>query len=56
MKIIITEEYNGRTIKDWLYENGVSRALITRLKKTEDGITLNGSHATVRRIDRKSVV
>ena len=50
MKITITDEYGGRTIKDWLYENGVSRALITRLKKTEDGITLNGVHATVRKI------
>ncbi len=50
MEITIGSEYDGRTIKDWLYENKVSRALITRLKKSEDGIRLNGSHATVRRL------
>lgn len=52
MEIRITEEYDNRTIKDWLYANGVSRALITRLKSLEDGICLNGSHATVRKLMR----
>ncbi|MBQ8508972.1 MAG: RluA family pseudouridine synthase [Clostridia bacterium] len=50
MRIVIDADFAGRTVKDWLYSHGVSRSLITRLKKLEDGITVNGEHATVRRL------
>lgn len=50
MKITITEAQDGITVKDWLYKNKISRALITHLKKIENGITVNGEHATVRRV------
>ena len=52
MRIPVSEDYDGRTVKDWLYKNNISRALITRLKKSERGITVNGSHVTVRYILR----
>ena len=41
---------NGRRIKDLLSDFGVSSALLTKLKQTENGITLNGKFA--RTIDR----
>ncbi len=50
MQITVDSRFDGRTVKDWLYQNGISRTLITRLKKREDGIRLNGCHATVRAI------
>lgn len=50
MDITVTKELAGITVKDWLYKNGISRGLITHLKKLEDGITVNGEHATVRRV------
>lgn len=49
MRVIIGKEYENKTIKEWLYGNGFSREMITRLKKLENGITLNKEHATVRR-------
>lgn len=56
MRIIefdIKERDDGREIRDFLREFGVSSALLTRLKQTENGITLNGSFA--RAIDKMSV-
>lgn len=53
MRIIefkIESENNDRQIKDFLREFGVSSALLTKLKHTENGITLNGKFA--RTIDR----
>lgn len=50
MNITVTKELDGITVKDWLYKNGISRGLITHLKKLNDGITVNGEHATVRRV------
>lgn len=50
MNITITKALDGMTVKDWLYKNGISRGLITHLKKLERGITVNGEHATVRRV------
>ncbi len=50
MDITVTKELDGITVKEWLYQNGISRGLITHLKKLDDGITVNGEHATVRRI------
>ena len=59
MEFVIGEEFDGRTVKDLLYQRGVSRGLITRLKGLPDGITLNGEHVTVRRVltkgDRLSI-
>ena len=48
MEIRIDESFAGHTVKDWLYKNGISRGLITHLKKLDGGITVNGEHATVR--------
>ena len=51
MEYYITENWADRTVKDYLYtEVGVSRSVLIRLKKREDGILLNGSHVTVRAI------
>ena len=55
MRIIeftITDDSDGRTIRDYLRDFGVSSALLTKLKKAENGITLNGEFA--RSIDRLS--
>lgn len=41
----ITKQDNGRQIKDFLKDFGVSSALITRLKRTENGVTKNGEFA-----------
>ncbi len=49
MEIFIDAHTAGLTVKDLLYRNGISRGLITSLKKREGGITVNGEHATVRR-------
>lgn len=48
MRIIefeIKEEYNGRQIRDFLRDFGVSSSLLTKLKQTQNGITVNGSFA-----------
>lgn len=50
VKYIIDESQSGKTVKDILrYELGLSAAFIKHLKFIENGITLNGEHATVRR-------
>lgn len=41
----ISEEKSGLRIKDFLKSFGVSSALLTKLKKTENGITVNGVFA-----------
>ena len=41
----ISEADSGLMIKDFLKSFGVSSALLTKLKQTENGITLNGSFA-----------
>ncbi len=56
MNITVTKALDGMTVKDWLYKNGISRGLITHLKKLEHGITVNGEHATVRRVLREGDV
>ncbi len=56
MNITVTKALDGITVKDWLYKNGISRGLITHLKKLEHGITVNGEHATVRRVLREGDV
>ena len=51
MEYIINEQLNGKTIKDILrYDIGVSMAFVKHLKFLNNGILLNGEHATVRRI------
>lgn len=53
MRIIefqITDRDEGRQIRDFLRDFGVSAALLTRLKNTENGITVNGNFA--RTIDK----
>lgn len=53
MRIIefkITEKDNNKQIRDFLREFGVSASLLTKLKRTENGITVNGKFA--RTIDR----
>lgn len=41
----ITEKDNGKRIRDFLRDFGVSSSLLTKLKNTENGITLNGEFA-----------
>ncbi len=48
--INITAQLDGLTIKEYFQKNGFSRGLVTRLKKIDRGITVNGEHATVRRV------
>ena len=51
MDILIDRENNGKTVKQYLFGvMGFSRAQVAFLKRFEDGITLNGSHVTVRHI------
>lgn len=48
MRIIefnISEINNGRQIRDFLRDFGVSSALLTKLKQTQNGITINGEFA-----------
>ena len=40
MKITVTED--GKIIKEYLLDNGFSTSQIRTLKKTENGITVNG--------------
>lgn len=48
----IKEKDNNKQIKEFLRDFGVSSSLLTRLKQTENGITVNGNFA--RTIDRLS--
>lgn len=41
----ITDKDNGRQIRDFLHNFGVSSSLLTKLKRTENGITVNGKFA-----------
>ena len=41
----ITKQDDGRQIKDFLKDFGVSSSLLTRLKKCENGITKNDEFA-----------
>lgn len=49
MTVIITADFEGKTIKDYLKGTlGFSSGLLKKLKAREGGITVNGSFATVR--------
>lgn len=47
MKYIITTENSGKTIKEFLREQSFSANLIKKLKKIENGITVNSVHQNV---------
>jgi len=51
VKYIITEKDSGKTVKEILKDElSLSMAFIKHLKFIENGITLNGCHATVRKV------
>ena len=51
MEIIIDGKHQGALLRDYLrYEIGMSRALLVKLKKDENGILLNGERVTVRAV------
>ncbi len=50
LEINVTAQLDGLTIKEYFRRNGFSRGLVTRLKKIDRGITVNGEHATVRQV------
>lgn len=51
MDIVITNECNGMMLREFLrYRVGMSRAMLVKLKKDENGILLNGERVTVRAI------
>jgi len=51
MRIEITEQYDGLTVKEYLFRVlGFSVASVKRVKYREGGITVNGDNVTVRRI------
>ena len=55
MEYTITDAWQGRTVKEFLYGSvGVSRSVLIALKKREDGILLNGKHVTVRAVLREN--
>lgn len=54
MKITVTED--GKIIKEYLLDNGFSTSQIRTLKKTENGITVNGEPSTVGRLLKKGDV
>lgn len=47
MKYYIKKESEGKTIKEFLKEKSFSSGIITRLKKIENGITVNSKHQNV---------
>ena len=48
MKYVITKEFDGKTIKEYLRDIKVSSGLLKKLKKIENGITVNSVHQNVR--------
>ena len=43
----IPQEFDGKTVKDFLRFNKISTAMVTRLKKKDNGIMLNGKRVFV---------
>ena len=53
MRFIIPPEYEGRLLREFLRQlPGLSGGILTELKKTDNGITVNGEHKTVRYVLR----
>lgn len=50
MDFTITQDWHNRTVSDFLKGVGYSHKAVSRLKRLEDGILLNGSRVTVRAI------
>ena len=50
MTVTVSHHWNQKTVSDFLKEVGYSHKAISRLKRLEDGILLNGSRVTVRAI------
>lgn len=47
LKYTINEEFHGKTVKEFLRYNKISTSMVTRLKKLENGIMLNGQRVFV---------
>ena len=50
MRFTVPAAFDGRTVRDFLYAEGVSVSLLARLKRREDGIVLCGERVTVRAV------
>lgn len=50
LRFLVEEKDNGKLLRDYLREQGVSATLLSRLKRIENGITLNQNQVTVRAI------
>ena len=50
MRFVVNTSEQGKLLRDYLREIGVSSALLSRLKRDERGILLNGTHVTVRAV------
>ena len=50
LKYTIEESDNGTTVGDFLKRHGYSHPIIVHLKKTENGILLNGTWSYVRSV------
>lgn len=51
MDFIIDAEHHGKTVRSYIQHTlSISSRMLTVLKQTENGITVNGEHVTVRRV------
>ena len=51
MDFLIDSAHDGKTVRSYIkYTLHISSRLLTVLKQTENGITVNGSHVTVRHV------
>ncbi len=51
MEFIIDAAHHGKTVRSYIQHTlSISSRMLTVLKQTENGITVNGSHVTVRRV------
>jgi 23S rRNA pseudouridine1911/1915/1917 synthase len=50
LRFLVEEKDNDKLLRDYLREQGVSATLLSRLKRIENGITLNQNQVTVRAI------
>ena len=48
LRFFVEEKDNGKLLRDYLREQGVSATLLSRLKRIENGIVLNQNQVTVR--------
>ena len=50
MQFVIDAENNGKLVRDFLKKQGISAALLSKLKRHEQGILLDGTRVTVRAV------